>query len=103
MHQARAQDLNVDPHRIHVGEAPRDIAHPIQHQHRAIRDCGSHLLRDTGVARQLGENIVLGCHRIDLRNDDMSVEIDRARALPSWRMARHPRFLQALHLDTIVP
>ena len=39
----------------------------------------AHRLGDAGIGGQLGRTVVLGRHRVDLRHDDVGVDVDRAR------------------------
>ena len=85
MHQARAQHLNVDPHRVHRGDAVGEVAHPAEHHAGAVPDLLAHLLGDAGIAGQLGKDVVLGRHRIDLGHQDVRVHVDRRRAPATGR------------------
>ena len=80
MHQARAQHLDVDPHRIHLRKTLGEVAHPAEHQAGALLDLAAHLVGDTGIARQLGKDVVLRGDGIDLGHDDVGMDIDGGRA-----------------------
>ena len=79
MHQACAQHLDVDPHRIHLGDALAEVAHPAKHGLRPVLDLTAHLVGDAGIGRKLGEDVVLGRLRVDFGHDDVGVDIDCAR------------------------
>ena len=85
MHQACAQHLDVDPHRIHLGDALAEVAHPAKHGLRPVLDLTAHLVGDAGIGRKLGEDVVLGRLRVDFGHDDVGVDIDaRVRLLDEF-------------------
>ena len=80
MDEACAEHLHVHAHGIHPADSLADIAHTTKHELGARPDALAHLVGDTGIGRQFGEDIVLRCELVHLRHDHVGVKIDHSPA-----------------------
>ncbi len=78
--QARGQHLDVDTHRVHLGEAVRQIAHAGKHQPGALPDLVAHVFGDARIGRKLGKDVVLRRHPVDFRHQDVRMKVDHGAA-----------------------
>ena len=56
------------------------IAHACQHIRGSLPHLVAHRLGDAGIGGQLEEHVVLGRHLVDLRHDDVGMNVDCAPA-----------------------
>ena len=84
MDEACAEHLDVDAHRIHIADALGDVGHAREHRGGPALDAASHLVGDAGIGGQPEKDVVLSRHRVDLRHDDVGVEVDSAWPRAAW-------------------